>query len=78
MRLKYSTASEYITAVHKYKELFTVSKQTLYNEDMFPYASHDSQMEALWTGYYTSRPIFKNNIRKLFKQYEVSQNYYAL
>jgi len=39
LTLRYSTPSEYIDAIHRNKDLFTVSKQALYDEDMFPYGS---------------------------------------
>ena len=64
LKLQYSTPSEYIDAIHRKKDIFTVSKSELYNEDMFPYGSVDSY-PAIWTGYFTSRPTLKRTARKL-------------
>ena len=49
--LKYSTPSEYIQKIHSMNLNYTKK-----NDDFLPYANND---ESYWTGFFTSRPVFK-------------------
>ena len=53
---KYSTPSEYVKAVSKHN----VKWPTKY-DDGFPYSD---KANSYWTGYFTSRPVFKEFVRK--------------
>ena len=62
--LIYSTPSQYIDAVAKYK----VEWPTKY-DDMFPYSDNEV---SYWTGYFTSRPNFKQQIRRASSHFHAS------
>ena len=61
-KLIYSTPGEYIKAVHESGATFPVKY-----EDQLPYADWPF---AYWTGFYSSRPVSKGNIRQLDRYVE--------
>ena len=57
--IQYSTPSIYLKAVHDSASVDTFPNKT---DDFFPYASAEN---AYWTGYFTSRPAVKGNVRRV-------------
>lgn len=60
--LKYSTPSEYTSAVNKIKEKFSIQKNKEYDRDFFPLMeetkpNYESKL-SFWTAFYSNRPIF--------------------
>ena len=76
LQLKYSSASDYVNAIHSSKHLLSVEKDTDEDPDMYPYS--DEQGKTFWTGFFTSRPGFKKEIIKMSRQYHASMQVYAL
>ncbi|CAG9312638.1 unnamed protein product [Blepharisma stoltei] len=56
MELRYSTISQYFAEIYKTKESWSC-----YKDDFFPYADYPY---SYWTGYYSSRPSLKLQIKK--------------
>jgi len=59
VQIRFSTLSEYFDAVASTQDQFQFSS---YDSDFFPYADGG---DAYWTGYFTSRPYLKAQIRQL-------------
>jgi len=56
MELVYSTPTDYINDIHKLNRTYPTKL-----DDFIPYAD---KPHAYWTGYYTSRPTLKYNIKE--------------
>lgn len=65
----YSTPSQYVDAVNKYD----VTWPTKY-DDGFPYSD---KANSYWTGYFTSRPNFKEYVRRASSTYYASSAIFA-
>ena len=65
----YSTPSQYIDAVNKYN----VTWPTKY-DDGFPYSD---KANSYWTGYFTSRPNFKQYVRRASQSFRASGSLFA-
>jgi hypothetical protein len=65
----YSTPNNYLKAVHA-----TNTTWPLKTDDFFPYAD---QPHTYWTGYFSSRPTFKKNVREMGNQYRASESFLA-
>ena len=58
---RFSTVTEYYEAVKKERQV-KVLPLTLYHDDLFP--MEQIYKDSFWTGYYTSRPNLKKEVRE--------------
>ena len=74
-KFKYSTVQEYITAVQAEGKTKGIAWPE-YNGDFLPITSNFPGH--IWSGYFTSRPNFKQLIRQFSSVSQVSQTFYGL
>tara|TARA_B110000285_G_C14874941_1_gene491028 strand:- start:75 stop:344 length:270 start_codon:yes stop_codon:yes gene_type:complete len=67
---KYSTPSEYVKALSKHD----VKWPTKY-DDGFPYSDKGN---SYWTGYFTSRPVFKEFVRRASNSFHASSYLFSI
>jgi hypothetical protein len=74
IRLLYSTPNIYIDALDESQNALDINWPINY-EDFFPYTEEG---KTYWSGYYTSRPIIKDTIKRFSQFLHASSKLYSL
>ncbi|EGC39652.1 hypothetical protein DICPUDRAFT_96508 [Dictyostelium purpureum] len=72
--IKYATLSEYFEQLKKDIESENI-KLNVFNKDFFPYATSEKEY---WTGYYTTRPTLKRQIRDVGNLIRISDSMFSI